>query len=116
MRVLWRQGRASVEQVRQALPSRRRSAYTTVQTVLNRLAERGLLRREKVGNLIVYSPQVNEVDYLSRSLNETLAQASEEARLTALANLVGDLEPAELDEIRGLAEEVRDRRKGLDGP
>lgn len=42
MRVLWRLGRpGSVEDVRSSLPQRQRGAYTTVQTVLNRLAEEG---------------------------------------------------------------------------
>lgn len=47
MAALWRLGSGTVDQVRDALPARYRSAYTTVQTVLNRLAERGLLDRER---------------------------------------------------------------------
>ncbi|MDQ3730190.1 MAG: BlaI/MecI/CopY family transcriptional regulator, partial [Actinomycetota bacterium] len=49
MRVLWRRDRGTVEQVRRALPVEHRGAYTTVQTILNRLAVRGLLKREASG-------------------------------------------------------------------
>lgn len=108
MRVMWRLGQGSVEDVRGAL--RKPGAYTTVQTVLNRLAERGLLNRERIGNVIQYSPRVSEADYLARSLNRTLAGASEEARRAALAALVGDLKPSELSEIRRLAGGTRRRR------
>ena len=80
MRVMWRLERGSFEQVRDALPKRARRAYTTIQTVLNRLAERGLLRRERVGKTIFYSPRASEAEYLSRSLNRTLSGASPEAR------------------------------------
>ena len=111
MRVIWRLERGGVEDVRQALPKRNRSAYTTIQTVLNRLAERGLLRRTRVGNAISYSPLVSEADYLSRSLNRTLSGASQEARRAALASLVGDLEPTELGEIRELAAEINRKRR-----
>ena len=112
MRIMWRLGEGSVEDVRQALPSRSPRAYTTVQTVLNRLAERGLLRRRRAANVIVYRPRVSEADYVSSTVNRTLSSASEEARRTALANLVGDLDPSELGEIQELAAEINRKRQG----
>jgi predicted transcriptional regulator len=54
MSVMWRLEWVTVEQVRNALPTRYRGAYTTVQTVLNRLAERGLLTRQRDRNVIRY--------------------------------------------------------------
>lgn len=60
--------------------------------------------------MIVYSPRVSEADYLTSSLHQALAGASDDARRVAIADLVGDLEPAELDEIRDLAGEVKRRR------
>ena len=110
MHIVWRLGSGRVEDVRRELPRRHRRAYTTVQTVLNRLAERGLLGRERKGKAIVYRPRISETDYLARSVNEALADASEEARRGALARLVGDLDRRELDEIRKLAREARRRR------
>ena len=110
MRALWRLDRGTVEQVRSALPRRHRGAYTTIQTVLNRLAERGLVQRKRDGRVIVYSPRLDEAAYLSRTLNRALAGASSEARRAALANLVGELDPSELGEIRTLAREINRRR------
>lgn len=112
MRVMWRLGEASVEDVSRALPRSQRGAYTTIQTVLNRLADRGLLDRARNGKAIRYTPKVNEADYLSRSLQDTLKQASPEARQAALSRLVGELEPGDLAEITELAQEVSDRRSG----
>jgi predicted transcriptional regulator len=111
MRALWRIGQGTVEDVRSALPKKRRGAYTTVQTVLNRLAERGLLRRQRSGAAIVYEPRMTEAQYLERSLSETLAGASDDARQAALAGLVGDLDDAELKRIRARAGEVARRRR-----
>ena len=113
MRVLWRTDAAGVEEVRRALPNAHRGAYTTVQTVLNRLAERGLLKRERVGNAIRYSAKVSEADYVAGSLSRSLAGARKEARRAAIASLVGDLKAGELAEIQSLAREVdRKRRRG----
>ena len=111
MRALWNLGEGGVEQVRRQLPSKQRGAYTTVQTVLNRLAERGLLHRRPEGNAILYSPAVSESDYYSRSVTETLSRASNEARRTALATVVGKLDPSEVDQIRDLAREVANKRR-----
>lgn len=110
MRAMWRLERGAVEDVRRALPKRRRGAYTTVQTILNRLVERGLLRRKKVGKAFFYSPRLSEADYLATSLNRTLSGASEEARRAALASLVGGLDPSEVEEIRSLAGEIGRKR------
>jgi len=114
MPVLWRLGAGTVEDVRKALPPRYRGAYTTVQTVLNRLAERGLLTRERRGQAILYRPAITEAEYLSRAIESTLASASTEARRTVLAQLVGGLDNDEFSELRRLAQEIDGRRTGAD--
>lgn len=110
MRVLWRRGAARVEEVRQSMPRRQRGAYTTVQTVLNRLAERGLLRRQRQGNAILYVPRMTEAEYLSGSLDRALAGASEDARRAAIAELMGGLEKEELRKVESMAEDIYRRR------
>ena len=100
MSVMWRLETATVEQVRAALPPRYRGAYTTIQTVLNRLAERGLLSRQKTRNVIEYRAAVSEADHVSRSIAHRLETASTDARQTALARLIGELTDAELSSLR----------------
>ena len=111
MAAVWRLGSATVEQVRTALPPRYRGAYNTIQTVLNRLADRKLLSRTKVGNAFEYRPRVSEADYLSRSIAQTLAGASMAARHAALARLIGELDDDELTDLRQLAREMNERRR-----
>jgi predicted transcriptional regulator len=110
MTALWRIESGTVEDVRMAMPGRYRSAYNTVQTVLNRLSERGLLRRDRRGNAYVYRPLVSEVEYLARSIRQSLAGASTDARETALAQLIGGLDEGELAELRDSARELARRR------
>jgi predicted transcriptional regulator len=111
MSALWRLGGGTVEQVRSALPPRYRGAYNTIQTVLNRLAERGLLSRTKAGNAFEYRPVVSEAEYLSRSISQTLAAASLDARQAALARLIGDLDKRELADLQQLAKELGSKRR-----
>ena len=111
MAAVWRLGRATVEQVRSALPPRYRGAYNTIQTVLNRLADRKLLSRHKVGNAFEYRPRVSEAEYLSLSIAQTLAGASMAAREAALAQLIGALDDDELSDLRQLARETSEKRR-----
>jgi predicted transcriptional regulator len=111
MTALWRLESGTVEQVRSGLPPRYRGAYTTVQTVLNRLAERGLLVRAKRGNAIVYTPTLTEAEYVSHSIERTLAGASTHAREAAIARLIGDLDRDEITALRRRARELEQKRK-----
>lgn len=111
MAAVWKLGSAKVDDVRAQQPRRTRSAYTTVQTVMNRLVERGLLERERQGTAYVYRARYDEADYLARAIGERLADASPDARRAALHNLVGGLDAADLDEIARYANRVKRARR-----
>lgn len=110
MAALWRLGAGTVEQVRNELPAHYRGAYTTVQTVLNRLTKRGLLARRRRGSAFEYRPQLTEADYLSRSIEQTLAGASSDARQVVLAQLFGRLRGNEIPDLMSLAREISQER------
>jgi predicted transcriptional regulator len=111
MAALWRLGAGTVEQVRGELPPRYRGAYNTVQTVLNRLADRGLLERRREGRGFVYRPRLSEAEYLSGTIRRTLSGASSDARQAALASIIGGLRPEEAAELEELARQARSARR-----
>jgi BlaI family transcriptional regulator, penicillinase repressor len=54
---LWKLGKASVREIQESLPEDYRPAYTTVQTMIYRLEEKGALRRiKKIGNAHIFEP------------------------------------------------------------
>jgi BlaI family transcriptional regulator, penicillinase repressor len=112
MRIVWRLGEATVDDVRAAQPKRSRCAYTTIQTVLNRLVERDLLERERRGKAFAYRAAYDESELLARSIGLRLADASLDARRAVVLNLVEALEPEELDDVARLANRIRRERKG----
>jgi predicted transcriptional regulator len=101
MKAVWRIGGGSVDEIRAAMPASYASAYTTTQTMLNRLAERGLLSRTHgettrgPSGKIVYSPLITEQEYLAESIERTLAGASPEARRLVIAQLAGQLKDSD---------------------
>jgi predicted transcriptional regulator len=110
MAAVWLLGEATVEQVRALQPLERRSAYTTIQTVLNRLVDRGFLSRAKEGRRFVYRARADQIDYLTRTIGDRLGRASPEARRTVLMNMVEELEAHDLDELARYAERIRRER------
>lgn len=111
MQIVWRLEEATVDDVRAAQPASRRAAYTTIQTVMNRLLDRGLLERKRRGKAFVYRPRYSESEYVAQSMRERLARASVDARRPALLSLVEGLEQEELEELARYANRVRRERK-----
>ncbi len=60
MKILWRMRSATVGDVHEDMAPRRPLAYTTVMTVLDRLARKGAVTRFKQGRGYVYQPQLTE--------------------------------------------------------
>lgn len=60
LKALWTLGEGSVHDVRRVVLQTRPLAYTTVMTLLDRLARKGITVRRKVGRAFVYAPQLSQ--------------------------------------------------------
>ena len=60
LKALWLLGQANVRQIRELISPHRPLAYTTVMTVMDRLARRGCVRRQKTGRSFVYTPLLTQ--------------------------------------------------------
>ena len=72
MNALWPLGEGTVRQIQQTLAESRPRAYTTIMTILDRLAHKGIVTRSKVGRAYLYRPNL----------------AAEEARACAVERVV----------------------------
>lgn len=70
---LWSLKRASVREIQQSLPEKKRPAYTTVQTLVYRLEEKGVVRRaKKIGNAHVFEPVLTQTAVHRRFVSDLL--------------------------------------------
>jgi predicted transcriptional regulator len=116
MRALWALGSASVREVRERLPEDKRPAYTTVQTIVYRLEEKGALRRvKKVGNAHVFEPVVTRRATARRLFDELLGFFGGSPR-TLMAQLVetGHLTLEDLREAEETLGRLEAERRGLE--
>ena len=73
MGAVWALGSASVREIQEHLPERKRPAYTTVQTIIYRLEEKGAVRRvKKVGNAHIFEAVVTRKAAHSRLIDELI--------------------------------------------
>ena len=69
----WKLGVASVREILDSLPEDERVAYTTVQTLVYRLEEKGALRKvKKIGNAQLFQPAINQSQYRGRLVRDLL--------------------------------------------
>jgi BlaI family transcriptional regulator, penicillinase repressor len=92
MNALWRLGQATVRDIHAALATTRPRAYTTIMTILDRLAQKGVVERQKAGRAWLYKAHLSADQARTHAvarLVEGFFQGSTEAlasHLTSLSN------------------------------
>src|SRR5687767_14746261 len=111
MDVLWRLGEGSVREVREALSERKRPAYTTVQTIVQRLELKGAVRRtRKIGNALMFEPTVSRKAAYRHVIDELLGLFGGSAR-PVVAHLL-DSGKLTLEDLKSLEDHAVDKKKG----
>jgi len=69
----WKLGTCSVREILDSLPEDERVAYTTVQTLVYRLEQKGALRKvKKIGNAQLFEAAIDQREYRSGLVQELL--------------------------------------------
>src|SRR5205085_10063996 len=69
----WKLGTCSVREVLDSLPEEERVAYTTVQTLVYRLEQKGALRKvKKIGTAQLFAPAINELQHRNGLVRDLL--------------------------------------------
>lgn len=108
LKVLWEKSEGTVREIMDALSPQRRWAYTTVQTLLNRLEAKGYVKSRKGRVAHVYRAAVSREQLLQLELNDLSRRLCEGTASPLLAALVEGirLTPQEIDELRRLLDEL----------
>jgi predicted transcriptional regulator len=72
MQVIWHDECSTVKKVHRALAQQRDIAYTTVMTTMSRLAEKGVLNRQRDGLAYIYTPTLSEADFVTLVVQQVL--------------------------------------------
>jgi predicted transcriptional regulator len=109
MEVLWKHGAASVREVQEGLPEKKRPAYNTVQTMLTRLEVKQAVRRtKKISNAHIYEAVTTRAATQRLLVDELLGFFGGRAA-PLMSHLIesGQLTLADVDEARKLLRKER---------
>ncbi|MDQ7054139.1 MAG: BlaI/MecI/CopY family transcriptional regulator [candidate division KSB1 bacterium] len=94
----------TVREVHEVLYPQKQKAYTTVQTIMNILTDKGFLQREKRGKVNFYTPTLSRQD-AARMETQNLVSRLFQGSFGALANYLinsGQLTEKDLQDIKAL--------------
>lgn len=72
MNTLWPLGEGTVRDIRDGLAARRPRAYTTIMTIMDRLARKGVVERRKVGRAYIYRPHLTAEEARSQAVGQLI--------------------------------------------
>ena len=113
----WKLGTSSVREILESLSEEERVAYTTVQTLVYRLEQKGAVRRVKrIGNAQLFEPAIDQKQFLNGWVRDLLDLFGGSPRLL-VSNLLetGSLTLKDLKVLQAELPRRRVRGRGADG-
>lgn len=107
-RTVWTLGNASVGQIHEAMPADRKMDYTTVQTYIRRLEEKGYLKFRRDGRTKIYSARIRPGTVIGETISELMEQLFDGQMIPLVKHLVDDrgISGDEIQQIRTLLDQV----------
>lgn len=109
LKILWDRGPSTVRQVMEVLNRRRRRHYTSVMSLLNVMADKGLVTRRPQGRAFLYLARVQREKTLGQLVSNLLGRAFGGSPSLLVSHLLEEARPSpeELDAIRQTLEDYR---------
>ncbi|MDO8944047.1 MAG: BlaI/MecI/CopY family transcriptional regulator [Desulfobacterales bacterium] len=113
LKILWRDGPATVRQVREALAPTRKLAHTSVITMLNIMTDKEYLARTTEGGMHTYRAKVGAQAVRRRMLSDLVRRAFDGSASGLVASLLGGrmVSQRELDDVRRLIDQYEKETK-----
>jgi predicted transcriptional regulator len=102
MSALWPMGEGTVREIHRELSVARKRAYTTVMTIMDRLAHKGIVARRKSGRAYLYRANLSADEARLKAVEKVVAgffAGSTEALFAHLASQGGTVRPVSSPEI-----------------
>jgi BlaI family transcriptional regulator, penicillinase repressor len=114
METLWKRGQASIREMLEGFPAKKRPTYSTVQTMVYRLEAKGAVKRIRMsGNFHMFEPAITREAAQGPVIDELLAILGGESR-PVFARLIetGKLTMEDVEFAEKALEEKRKKRSG----
>jgi BlaI family transcriptional regulator, penicillinase repressor len=113
LQILWDLEEATVEDVLDAHPERKRPNYKTTQTLLRIMEQKGFITHESRGRVFVFRPLASRKTIDRLSVQELISRNFRGSASGLLVSLL-EANPIKKNELDGLEEYIREYRKRHD--
>jgi len=102
MKILWKRGESSVNDLVAALSGKQALAYTSILTTIKILEDKGYVSHRKEGRAFLYTPLVEEEEANSSAVRHILQRFFNNSREQLLVSVLGDgeISPEELKRLK----------------
>lgn len=110
----WSVNQADVKQTHAYFSKQRGGSLNTIQSTLDRLHKKGLLKREKQGHAYIYSSACSRSEFIGRlvrSVTEDFIQPGEDSLLAAFASLSSELSEQQFSELEATIRDYEHKKK-----
>jgi predicted transcriptional regulator len=90
MQALWPLGEGTVREIREQMAATRPRAYTTIMTIMDRLAQKGVVSRAKVGRAYLYRPNISAEEARTHAVEQLVAHFFEGSEDALRVHLSGE--------------------------
>ncbi len=117
MEIVWEQGRCTAPDVQELLHKRTGWAYSTVKTMMDRMAAKGFLETERIRKMILFSPGIRRIQAQRAELMRTVKRAFNGAFSPMVEFLLDDnsFSKEELEHLKELLQQ-KSNKKGTRKP
>lgn len=112
MSVVWKLGGATVKDVFEELYPDKRLAYTTIMTVMSRLANKNVLKQDRSGTAYMYTPNVSQEEMASSMITQVIDKVLGGRIQPVLSFLLNRSEVDEV-ELERIKQAIQDKKKEL---
>lgn len=117
MEIIWsRSSHVTIRDVWEDILSYRDISFNTVMTVMNRLAKKGLLRREQGRNAYLFQPVQSKGEFLkevSRQVARGLVEDFGESAIAQFVEAVDAVDPSYLNQLEDFIRRKKDKHGNL---
>jgi BlaI family penicillinase repressor len=113
MEALWEKSEASLREIQESFPAKKRPGYTTIQTMVYRMEAKGIVRRvRKVGNFHIFAATITRDAAQRRLVDDLLALFGGRSQLL-MAHLIkgGKLSLTDVKEAEKMLRQLSPKEK-----
>ncbi|MFL0506425.1 BlaI/MecI/CopY family transcriptional regulator [Ureibacillus sp. 179-F W5.1 NHS] len=112
MDILWNvEKEMTIKDVQFELEKEKSTNFNTVMTVMNRLVEKGILRKKTVGRSSVYAPVQTRASFLNEQSKEMTHELMDEFGTVVVSHMLDALEDVDEDLVSKLEQKIKELKK-----